>query len=1009
METVECFLVLGLEPTKDERLIKNAYREKLSVTNPEDDPEGFKRLRAAYEEACAFAKRQDDGGQAEEKERDTSPSGLWVEKAAEIYADIKDRQDLSRWEELFKDEIFQSLEEEENCRWKLLRFLMDHFRLPTAVWKILDQKMHLVADAGRLRESFPADFINYVVNRCERGEDIDFEQFEGADDAAYDLFFHYYDNCWQALQEQKSEEAARMLEEAAGLHIYHPAMEVCRGNLLYQQGKHEEAVAFMKALREKHPADSMVGYNTAEILWKENDREAAVEIYLALKEESAKHYMANFRLTEWYYDCGEYAEAKKCAESVLSSGADDSFMEMLTKINAELEQDMELRWRRENDWESALELCWCYLQDGKTSRGLSLATAIEKYIAPERETEYHGLLAKLLVESAEYEDAIYMAGVWEGMLEKKLLGDEEDEEREKDKDRIRQSHMIRMQSYKMLGYKEREYFEKAVREIETVETGTPRDIGLWLEKAQIYMEMEEYEKSLELTSRMIEEYQVYAAAATAMEVYRRKWDAGGVVQNARLCIQSFPNYIRAYEHLGRVYLDLKEIDALKELLAEAEKNQVESPYLDSYRYRMKKTPPEVEELNRRLETFQKDYKNKLDEGETAYYETGLPIITEYLYWYPGAYMLRRRASFHASGQQLGKALEDYEKALQDEPANPYIYDAMSRIYVLQGDFEQALVSTRKAILYGDLSWTAELYLHMAKIYMMLGNNEQALSWFRYYDKTAGKDGGHLCNMAKCLARLGRTDEAAEKMADYYRKSDGTFYDGYYRSLTDLYNAAGERDKARQVLETWAGKQGREPSKLYGLLPKSIRRGKVGAEEAEYYNRAAWQAMLDGNGKKALELLSKQILAGELQDGVHSKEGLEDMVFAAIVYGDEKLGRKYAAKLRTWINRESFSPVDEDHDCPKLKLTREFLADYYTASDEKLQELLDREKDCARCPFCMMTLCQELEGMRVLLLVRQGREAEARARLAQNLEVQPFDEYMQVLDVVLGRTQGEKRV
>ena len=38
MELVEIFQVLGIEQTKDERAIKNAYREKLAVTNPEDNP-----------------------------------------------------------------------------------------------------------------------------------------------------------------------------------------------------------------------------------------------------------------------------------------------------------------------------------------------------------------------------------------------------------------------------------------------------------------------------------------------------------------------------------------------------------------------------------------------------------------------------------------------------------------------------------------------------------------------------------------------------------------------------------------------------------------------------------------------------------------------------------------------------------------------------------------------------------------------------------------------------------
>lgn len=1000
MEMTECFLVLGIEPTKDERMIKNAYREKLAVTNPEDDPEGFKRLRAAYEEASVYARRSDEEDEAQ-AERDTTPSGLWVERVAEIYTSIRSRQNLELWKELFDDDIFMALEEEENCRWKLLRYLMDHFRLPTAVWKLLDEKMNLTADAGALRESFPADFINFVVSRCERGEDIEFELFEGADDADYDLFISYYDRCWQALQEEKPEEAARLLEEAAGLNIYHPTMEICRGNLLYAQDKKDEAGAFMRALYEKYPKNAMVSYNTAEMLWKLEQHDDAADIYLGLKAENDKHYMANLRLTEWYYDKGDYTEAKKCAEAVLSSGADDSFMELLTKVNAKLEKDLERRFREEHDWEAGLELCWCYLQDGKTSRGIRLATEIEKSVTAEKEAEYNGLLAKLFVEEAEFEDAIYMAEVWEKVLREKLLTEESEEEKEKDQDRIRQAYMIRMQCYKSLGYKEKEYFEKAIEAIEAVETGTPRDIGLWLEKAQIYMEMEEYDKSLALTSRMIEEYHVYAAAATAMEVYRRQWEAGGVVQNARICIQNFPGYIRAYEHLGRVYLDLKETEALKELLEEARKNEIESPYLEAYQYQMTKKPPEVDVLNRRLDEFQKKFQDKLEEGEMLYYETGLPIITEYLYWYPGAYMLRRRASFHKSGRQMEKALEDYEKALADEPANPYIHNSMSHIYVLQGDYERALVSIKKAILYGDLEWTAVLYYHMARIYMMLGDNEQALVWFRYYDKTAGKDGGHLRNMAECLARLGKTEEAVEKITAFYRKEDGTFYDGYYRSLINVYHTARDKEQMRRVLEEWNQKQQRTTSPFSALMPKSMRKKKVDEETIDYCDRAAWHAMQEGDGRTALTLLEKQIHLGELRDGSGSKEGLEDMVFAAILFGDEKLGKKYAAKLKLWMNKASFRAVDEDYDRPKAKLTREFLANYYTASDDQLQEILDRESGCTICGYCLMPLCQELEGMRLLLLLRQGKKKEAKERLAHNLEVQPFDEYMLAIQAVIG--------
>ena len=1003
MDVIECFLVLGLEPTKDERLIKNAYREKLTVTNPEDDPEGFKRLRTAYEEACAYANRSDEG-ESDTEERDETPSGLWLERAAGIYANIRSRQDTELWQELFEDEIFLSLEDEENCRWKLLRFMMDHFRLPSDVWKLLDKNLHLTQDAAKLRESFPADFINFVVNRCERGEDLEFALFEGGDDAPYDLFINYYDNCWQALQEEKPEEAERNLSEAAGLHIYHPAMEVCRGKLLLAQDKKAEACSFMRELYGKYPKDTMVAYNAAETFWDCGDRDAAVEIYTVLKEENAKHYMANMRLAEWNYEKGNYAEAKKCAEAVLSLGADDSFMELLVKINGQLEDDLERRWRDERDWEAGLDLCWCYLQDGKTSRGIRLATDIEKLISPEKETEYSGLLAKLFVEEAEYEDAINMSDTWEKLLEKKIAEDESEEDREKDQDRIRQAHMIRMQCYKCLGYKEKENFEKAVKEIEAVETGGPRDIGLWLEKAQIYMEMEEYDKSLELTTRMINDYQVYAAAATALEVYRRQWEAEGVVQNARLCIQHFPGYIRSYEHLGRVYLDLKETERLKDLLEEAEKNHIESPYLDAYRYQLDHTPPKVEVLNKRLETFQKDFQDRVENGEMAFYEHGLPVITEYLYWYPGAYMLRRRAAFHKCGMQLDKALEDYEKALVEEPGNPYIHNSMSSIYVLKGDYEQALVSIKKAILYGDEEWGTVLYYYMARIYMLLNDDRQALVWFRYYDSKAEKDGGHLRNMAKCLARLGQTEEAVRRLEDYYRKSDGTFYDGFFNSLVDLYRMAGETDKARETLEMWHRTLPRPKTGLAGVMSNLFSRGshdeKSEQDNIDYYNGLGWHCLYDGDKRAALDNFEREVRLRRQDKKKDYREHIGDIIFAAILCGEHAIGRKYAKELAEWLRKTTGQPVDAYYERPKARLTSEFLANYYTSTNEQLQELLDREKDCAICGFCLMPLCQELEGMRILLLLKQGRMEEAKERLARNLEVQPYDEYMQAVKAVL---------
>ena len=172
MNHTESFIILGIDITKDERAIRNAYRQKLAVTNPEDDPEGFKRLRSAYETACKYAREPEEA--PEEKPRDTTPSGLWLEKAVKLYKNIRTRQDAECWNALFDEDIFFSIEEEENCRMKLLGYLTEHFKLPTEVWKLFDQKLSIVRDAKALREKFPLNFVHYIVGRCERGEDLEF-------------------------------------------------------------------------------------------------------------------------------------------------------------------------------------------------------------------------------------------------------------------------------------------------------------------------------------------------------------------------------------------------------------------------------------------------------------------------------------------------------------------------------------------------------------------------------------------------------------------------------------------------------------------------------------------------------------------------------------------------------------------------------------------------------------------------------------------------------------------
>ena len=146
------WFILGIEPTKDKKAITAAYRQKLRQTNPEDKPEEFKALRTAYEEALSFADQADAA-----PVRDESPVGLWMEAIAKLYEDFASRIDPACWKELMGSDVCIGLDTRPAAEEALLKFLMENFCLPKAVWQVLDETFQFSQRVEELYESWRSD------------------------------------------------------------------------------------------------------------------------------------------------------------------------------------------------------------------------------------------------------------------------------------------------------------------------------------------------------------------------------------------------------------------------------------------------------------------------------------------------------------------------------------------------------------------------------------------------------------------------------------------------------------------------------------------------------------------------------------------------------------------------------------------------------------------------------------------------------------------------------------
>lgn len=74
---MSCWTVLGLSADADVRTIKRQYAVLLKQTRPDDDPEGFQRLRDAYEQALAYKEWQQYHEQNQDEEQEQGIEESW--------------------------------------------------------------------------------------------------------------------------------------------------------------------------------------------------------------------------------------------------------------------------------------------------------------------------------------------------------------------------------------------------------------------------------------------------------------------------------------------------------------------------------------------------------------------------------------------------------------------------------------------------------------------------------------------------------------------------------------------------------------------------------------------------------------------------------------------------------------------------------------------------------------------------------------------------------------------
>ncbi|MCQ2491871.1 MAG: tetratricopeptide repeat protein [Lachnospiraceae bacterium] len=758
--------ILGIEKTTDEAAIKDAYRKQLIYANPEEHPEEFKALRSAYEEACAWAANA---------KREKGPLEQWVFDMEELYNNFYYRVDEDEWDEIFENEICSDLDTEVEARDAMITFLMHHYLVPRFVWKKMWDTFEFEENKEQIIEKISIDYYNYFEHRANNDDLFDYQLFEGPEDADYDQFITDASMLKLHNDEGAFDKAEQAAERVRSSAIHHPYVDIEVARLSYYKGSDDWKVILADLEAELYE-DPYLFDLQAEIKMEAGDYEGALP-YLKNAYEAGTNYI---QITRHYvkalYETGKYEEGKAiCLDMLEDKVPDDYVCEVLMEINEELIK----LWK--DVPEKKMDLGWCYYQNQRFEDCRELLRTME----PEGEWEfdYYNLLARVLLETKEFETGYDMTKIWIRNIEH-LKGDEKDYIRKSR--RYGYAHFIASMFCLELGQDEKAdaYLNRAI-ELDHEQM----DLLMYRERRMdCFLTNRRFEDCIHEANLCLELSEFFFPAY----VYRQEANAGlyrvqQVIDDFHRCVELAPNQGKPYVTLLRMMMEFNAANEIPQIIEMAKNNGVEDPefefYALDYERHQVREPVRMREIAGKM----KELLDKLpeQEGEISY---SLALIFDALRHFEGEEQLVKNSKL---------SLTYAKKAVKKRNDVPQHHWLLGDIYQGQGEYKKAVHCYQRVIELDPSMMDA--YIDLGNAYQQLKETKKAIQAFECAVKI---DDRHefihntLMNQYLNLFSDTRKQEYYEKAIMHAdRQLEIVQNDYYYRERAYVYIENAEYDKA----------------------------------------------------------------------------------------------------------------------------------------------------------------------------------------------------------------------
>ena len=718
MSNMDYWQTLGIEPTKDEEEIRRAYLKQLPNFHPEDDPEGFKRLRTAYEDALTYTKENED-----DVEVDNSESGLIVGELRQIINDFPRRLNPEEWRSVLDREECSGIDIQSQIGEKLLVALMDSYYLPQKVWKLLNSYFNWIEMEAALKENFPPLYVNYVINGIKYEEIIRCDFFDLSNpDANYSDFMNKYYALNEALGEGDFEKAESMINENKDPLFNHLDYRILLAYYHNNKEEKEQAENHINRLLEEYPDDVRVAYAAGNIFLRNDNPEKAMEFFeIVASKDSPHNNSAKVGIARCYFEMEEYEIAKeKCLEMLVDYYFDDYVSAMFHASSEKLIPIYEEALKDSpGDQDFIYKLASCYFNEAEFEKCNDLIKDVipeEKYIA-----KHYELIFDILVEMNDYGDNI-PDDVMQYLIDW--------EKYETNRKRLR----YLPQKYHAIGM-----LDEALKKADVYLLEFPGDPEICMVKARIFRSKQMNAESHKVITDGLKTESMHPGLLSEQaHLLLDEGDIGGAVNCAETALLSFPYLIDMHEMIVKAYYDAGQFNQVLDLAKDVENFNGESKIISMYKAAASVTLDiDAEEAEKTLREMLKDdasntllldklgdyYTNKKmpEEGLEVYNK--LIELSENPYYYLSRGWIYANNRKHFGEQARLLAIKDYNKALEvDEEYAPAYYQLGIMSYEVD-DLDKAIEYFEKANEHDSIRHS---YIYLVKSYSEKGDIANAI-------------------------------------------------------------------------------------------------------------------------------------------------------------------------------------------------------------------------------------------------------------------------------------------